>query len=699
MSTYRYRSAGIHWPENANGEHPSVDYILSMPGIRSGACLICAPSARYWYRQLRGTCPMVVWRAIPRQGKLPAQLNWNPRLVADEVLNLWDEQPHGGTEWFTPLNELQFLKENGAPFPGYGPMAQNLAGLRQELRRRFSGRDVRLVWPAWVPSDDGDFLGDWQHEAMQWDAIGLHCYGSAETMWSRYQSYRAAFPSHPIFVGEWNSNHEGHDERASLEMWAEVAGSDPLLLGCTYYIWETNNAGERDLSIWGNAERTALFMDPPAVVVTEPPPVEPPPMAANPFEHWTAEQIAAAIQCPVGRIAEHWPRIFEQLGHCGITDRDTQVAMLATIAVETAHRFEPIHEFKNADGSIPHYWYTYDGGPEYHGRGFIQNTHRYNYASLGPKIAALWGTSPDQPDFDFVTSPDNLLNPDMSAAAAAIYFRDREGGAITRAAARGDWREVRRLVQGGSAGLDTLIAHATALGGVMAPPVAEGNAYGPNVPDHIVLQQNNWSCAVRSTYAALWAMAQVGEGEAVTYGDEGPRDVYEWMVPAYDQPGVGLLDHTGAGLARMLREHGYDAGHVYPCTIEQARERAGKQPVLLGGDAWNHWVYCRGRTTDGGLVLENPSPGHAGITDYVRDSWERLGPMAMVWVAPAGVIATPGQPTYDDLATLEGVAYHESGVVIPALVNAAKQTDLGQMKQEVNSVINFLRENDPHRAA
>jgi predicted chitinase len=411
----------------------------------------------------------------------------------------------------------------------------------------------------------------------------------------------------------------------------------------------------------------------------------------DPWQYWTPEAIATAIKCPVASIQANWPRLVEQLEHCHLTDKATWIAMLATVSLESARRFEPIHEFKNADGSIPDYWYTYDGGPEFHGRGFIQNTHRYNYAALGPRIAELWGAGPA--DFDFVTRPDDLLDPDVSAACAALYFRDHgreDGVGIPEAAAEGNWREVRRLVQGGSAGLDILIAYATALGGAMQPPVDESNAYGPNVPDSVVLQQNNWSCAVRSTYAALWSMAQVGQGEAVTYGDDGPRDVYNWMVPAYDAPNIGLLDHTGAGIARMLRDHGYAAEHIYPATLAQAKDRAGRQPLLIGGDAWNHWAMVRGKTTDGGLIVENPSPGHMGITDYLRDSWDRIGPMALVWISPASV---PVQPSYEQLANLEGVAYHDDGVVIPALAAARISNDWSQ----VDAVIEFLRANDPHR--
>lgn len=269
MSDLRY--AGVHWPENAGGEHPSVEDILALPGISRGCTLICSPSARYWYRQARGASPLVVWRAIPRQGRLPAQLNWIGKRIADECLNLWDEQPHGGVEHFTPLNELQFLKEAGEEFRSYAETASKLSNVRIALRQRFQalGHTVRLMFPAWVPQDDLDRLAEWEDEARQWNTIGLHCYGDAEMMQARYLAYRAAFPNHPIFVGEWNSNHGGHDERASLEMWRDVAHADPLFLGAAYYIWETNNAGERDLSIWGNPARLALFQNPPGA--EEPP--------------------------------------------------------------------------------------------------------------------------------------------------------------------------------------------------------------------------------------------------------------------------------------------------------------------------------------------------------------------------------------------------------------------------------------------
>jgi hypothetical protein len=143
--------------------------------------------------------------------------------------------------------------------------------------------------------------------------------------------------------------------------------------------------------------------------------------------------------------------------------------------VQALHpRHQPIHEFRNADGSIPDIWWTYEGGPNYHGRGFIQLTHRSNYANYGWKVADLWGAG-HVADFDWAANPDNALQPDNSAAAGACYFRDHSNGGIPVAARQGNWREVRRLVQGGSAGLGDFTLYASTL-----VSLAGGSQPGPS---------------------------------------------------------------------------------------------------------------------------------------------------------------------------------------------------------------------------
>lgn len=54
------------------------------------------------------------------------------------------------------------------------------------------------------------------------------------------------------------------------------------------------------------------------------------------------------------------------------------------------------------------------------------------------------------------------------------------------------------------------------------------------------------------------------------------------------------------------------------------------------------------------------------------------------------------QARLDRLESLVGTAFSASGTVRPALENAALQTDVEQMRQEVQAVINFLRDNNPN---
>lgn len=77
----------------------------------------------------------------------------------------------------------------------------------------------------------------------------------------------------------------------------------------------------------------------------------------------------------------------------------------------------------------------YQGGPQYHGRGFIQTTHIYNYQRVQ-----------DETGLPVVANPDLLLtDPQAAAEAFAIYWQDR---GIAAMAERQDWAAVRRAVLG-----------------------------------------------------------------------------------------------------------------------------------------------------------------------------------------------------------------------------------------------------------
>jgi murein DD-endopeptidase MepM/ murein hydrolase activator NlpD len=198
---------------------------------------------------------------------------------------------------------------------------------------------------------------------------------------------------------------------------------------------------------------------------------------ADPFAFWSAEQIAAATQCPIDAVKDHHPRLVEQLEHCKLNDRAVQMAMIGTTAIESASTYAPVREafwLSEAWRRANLRYYPY------YGRGFIQLTWESNYRTYGPKVAELWGAGPD-PTFDLVANPEHALNPDIAAAVAALYFRDHgreDGVGIPEAAAKGDWREVRRLVQGGTAGLErleTIVAALSAIPG--GEPVVDGYVF------------------------------------------------------------------------------------------------------------------------------------------------------------------------------------------------------------------------------
>lgn len=689
------KHAGIHWPANAGGEHPNVETILGMPGIARGCTLICADSARYWYRQARGASPFVVWRSIPRQGKLPAELGWDPRKVAAECFNLWDEQPHGGVEWLQALNELQFRKESGETWKGYADMAAKLDSLRPALRdeARRRGQDVRLLFPPWVPGDDLDRLAEWRDAAMRYDAVCVHAYGSAEEMRARYAAYRAAFPGVGLFVGEWNANHTGASEAAALEMWARVADTDPGLMGVTYYIWETHNGGEGDLSIWGDPGRLALFNAPPTVEPT--PPEEPPmPNEPDPWEHWSASQIAEAAQVPQANVEATWPHVVAQLDLCGINRPAVQIGVIGTMAHETGSSFLPVREAYYLGEPEPAETYrrTLAYYP-YYGRGAVQLTHEGNYRRYSDKLAQLWGAgSPD-----LAARPDDALDQDVSAAVIAMWFRDEralptstwpDGYSLQNACDLADDEWIRRLVYGGRDPVgEARIARVRAVLTTGSEP--RPLAYDPSTPPERQIQ--SWACSIR---AVTWALRSLGV--AVDAGQ-----MQDEMVPGTVTPALGLLDGRGYGLAAILGRHlpaGTRVEVVENITAAQVTERAGRGPMCMGSYSLYHWLNVADRRGDGVLVAPNPAPAWQGLgDDLTPEEFARWAPWNAVFVE----VLPPSGEIPDELAhlrTLVGVAYHEDGVVVPGLVHATQQTSLEQMRQEVNAVVAFLRNNNPDQA-
>lgn len=157
---------------------------------------------------------------------------------------------------------------------------------------------------------------------------------------------------------------------------------------------------------------------------------------------FTAEQIMDVLGAPIENVRENWPHVAGALDELGIGDCPTTIAALGTIGVEVGS-FAPINEYRNADGSIPNGWYSYGGGPLYHGRGFIQLTHDYNYAHYGKALGV-----------DLLDNPNLALDPTIAARVLARYFAEH---GIPAMAAAGLWTAIRRAVNGGTNGLDRFL--------------------------------------------------------------------------------------------------------------------------------------------------------------------------------------------------------------------------------------------------
>jgi len=153
-------------------------------------------------------------------------------------------------------------------------------------------------------------------------------------------------------------------------------------------------------------------------------------------------------------IERYLPAIKAALRWAGLADLSMALVALATIRAETAG-FELITEgvsqFNTTPGGEP--FGRYDGraalgnirpgdGARFPGRGFVQLTGRGNYRDIGDIIGV-----------DLEDSPELANEPRVAARILAAFLKFRQ--ARIRAALRaGDLRQARRLVNGGSHGLE-----------------------------------------------------------------------------------------------------------------------------------------------------------------------------------------------------------------------------------------------------
>jgi putative chitinase len=163
---------------------------------------------------------------------------------------------------------------------------------------------------------------------------------------------------------------------------------------------------------------------------------------------------------PVDNIRTNLPFVLDALLGKALSDKPMVLMALATIRAET-EGFEPISEGKSKFNTSPggHPFDLYDNrrdlgnrgagdGERFKGRGFIQLTGRFNYQKYG-KAIGLGNQLIDNPD---------LANDSTIAAKLLADFLEDKERAIKEALLDNDLRLARKLVNGGSHGLDRFTA-------------------------------------------------------------------------------------------------------------------------------------------------------------------------------------------------------------------------------------------------
>lgn len=177
----------------------------------------------------------------------------------------------------------------------------------------------------------------------------------------------------------------------------------------------------------------------------------------DPFQAVSIEIVSKMFpSTPVQNIRAHLPAVLDALVEPQLTDKQMVLMALATIRAE-AESFEPITEgpsrFNTSPGGHPFDLYDNRGelgnqgpsdGATFRGRGFVQLTGRGNYQAHGQAIGLG-----DQ----LVTNPDLACDARIAAKLLASFLKRREVE-IRTALTDGNLSTARRLVNGGSNGLD-----------------------------------------------------------------------------------------------------------------------------------------------------------------------------------------------------------------------------------------------------
>lgn len=187
-------------------------------------------------------------------------------------------------------------------------------------------------------------------------------------------------------------------------------------------------------------------------------PVALPPLTGKPIlERFTVAQVKQMFppSTPSKNISTNLPFVLQAMQDAELADKNMILMALATIRVET-EGFEPISEFRSKFNTSPggHPFDLYDNrkdlgnlgrpdGDAFKGRGFIQLTGRANYKQHGEAIGL---------GNDLIDNPNLANDPAIAARLLASFLKAKERRIKVALLAR-NFKEARRLVNGGSHGL------------------------------------------------------------------------------------------------------------------------------------------------------------------------------------------------------------------------------------------------------
>jgi peptidoglycan L-alanyl-D-glutamate endopeptidase CwlK len=171
---------------------------------------------------------------------------------------------------------------------------------------------------------------------------------------------------------------------------------------------------------------------------------------------------------PLGNIKTHLPNVMKALVTDQLTERNMVLVALSTIRAESAG-FAPINEFISRFNTSPggRQFDLYDNmrtlgnqgppdGERFRGRGFIQLTGRFNYKKFGDELG-----------IPLIENPELANDSEIAARLLARFMKAKEL-AIKTALLENDLKAVRRLINGGSHGLDHF-KEAFQIGGTLIP--------------------------------------------------------------------------------------------------------------------------------------------------------------------------------------------------------------------------------------